>query len=415
MLSNYLKITLAVMQRRKMFTFITLFGISMTLSILIVLTAFYEHIFSANYPEPNRDRSLYLTLIEEQNTTEGGMRRGPVSLYFINNYLKTLKTPEKVAYSTVPNTINIYGNGKKMRLFFKYTDPAFWDVTRFEFLEGKPYTQRDIDNNEPFVVINDETRDGYFGKGVPAVGKTMEINGQSLKVTGVVRGCPITRMAVSADLYIPYHLEKQSEDNKEYNGSYTAIVLAKTPDDLPKIQQEFAALVPRIPLLTYGGFTPDRINASLSTYFDSIVRDMFFGSGDNSARTRFYLFIALFALLFMSLPAINLVNINISRILERASEIGIRKAFGASARKLITQFIIENIVLTIFGGLLAILISAAFLWWFNNSHLIAYADLSINWTVVAVALALSLVFGLMSGVYPAWRMSRLPAVEALKG
>lgn len=416
MLTNYLKITLAVMQRRKMFTFITLFGISMTLSILIVLTAFYEHLFSANYPEPNRERCLYATLIEEQNTKEMGTRRGPMSLYYINTYIKTLKTPEKIGYSTVPNTVNVYGNGKKLRLFFKYTDPVFWEITQFEFLEGKPYIQRDIDNNEHVVIINNETRDDYFGKGVPAVGKMLEINGQHLKVIGVIRGCPITRLVVAADVYMPYHLQKKaSTDAKEYNGNYTAIVLAKTPADLPGIQQEYAEIVPRIPLLSYGGFTPDRLNTTLSTYFDCIVRDMFFGGGPGSARTRFYLFVSIFALLFMSLPAINLVNINISRILERASEIGIRKAFGASAQKLVIQFVIENIILTLFGGLLAILISGAFIWWFNGSQLIPYADLAVNWTVVSVALALSLVFGLMSGVYPAWRMARLPAAEALRG
>jgi len=415
MLTNYLKITLAVMQRRKMFTFITLFGISMTLSILIVLAAFYEHIFSASYPEINRDRCLYATLLEEENTKEGGIRRGPMSLFYINTYIKTLKTPEKVAYSTVPNTVNTYGNGKKISLFFKYTDPIFWEITQFEFLEGKPYTQRDIDNNESVAIINDETRDDYFGKNVSAIGKTIEINGQYLRVVGVVRGCPITRMVVAADVYMPWHLQKRASVTNELNGNYTAIILAKTPADLPKIQQEYADLVPRIPLSETGGFKPDKLNTSLSSYFDSIVRDMFFGAGDSSARSRFYLFVVVFALLFMSLPAINLVNINISRILERASEIGIRKAFGASAQTLVTQFVIENIILTLFGGIVAILISAVFLWWFNNSNLIAYADLAVNWTVVAVALTLSLVFGLMSGVYPAWRMSRLPAVEALKG
>lgn len=415
MLTNYLKITLAIMQRRKMFTFITLFGISMTLSILIVLTAFYEHVFAATYPEVNRDRCLYATLLEEENTKDGGMRRGPFSLFYINTYIKSLKTAEKVAFSTVPNTVNTYGNGKKISLFFKYTDPVFWEITQFEFLEGKPYTQREIDNNESVAIINDQTRDDYFGKGVSAIGKTIEINGQYLRVIGVVRGCPITRLVTAADVYMPYHLQKRSGATTELNGSYTAIVLAKSPGDLPKIQQEYAGVLPRIPLQETGGFKPDRLNSSLSSYFDSIVRDMFFGSGNTSARTRFYLFVSLFALLFMSLPAINLVNINISRILERASEIGIRKAFGASAKTLVTQFVIENIILTIFGGVVAILISTAFIWWFNQSNLIAYADLTVNWTVAAVALVLSLVFGLMSGVYPAWRMSRLPAVEALKG
>ena len=52
----------------------------------------------------------------------------------------------------------------------------------------------------------------------------------------------------------------------------------------------------------------------------------------------------------MLLPAVNLVNLNISRIMERASEIGVRKAFGASSRTLVGQFVVENLVLTLVGA-----------------------------------------------------------------
>ena len=50
------------------------------------------------------------------------------------------------------------------------------------------------------------------------------------------------------------------------------------------------------------------------------------------------------------IPTVNLVNINISRIMERASEIGVRKAFGAPARTLVGQFLVENVLLTLVGG-----------------------------------------------------------------
>jgi len=93
----------------------------------------------------------------------------------------------------------------------------------------------------------------------------------------------------------------------------------------------------------------------------------------------------------------------------------VRKAFGASSRTLVHQFVIENVLLTLIGGALALALSGAFIFWFNRSGLIPHADLAINWTVVAMAVVLSLIFGLMSGVAPAWRMSRLPVVEALKG
>lgn len=415
MFKNYLKITLAVMRRRKFFTFISLFGISITLTILIVLTAFYEHMFAGKYPEVYRDRSLFSTMIEETDTSTGGMRRGPMSIYFIKKYISTLKTPEKVGFSSSPNTVNTYGNGKKLKLYYKYTDANFWEILSFEFLEGKPITQQHFDNNEAVAVINDETRDDYFGKGVSATGKTIEINGQNLRVIGVVRGSPITRMMVSADVYMPYHLQKVDPLTTSFNGAYQPIILAKNERDLPLVQAEFDEVVPRIPLQQDGDFKPHVLNAKLELYFESFMMSgPFGGSGNGEAQRRFYIFATLFALFFMSLPAINLVNINVSRILERSSEIGIRKAFGASSKTLVYQFVLENILLTLMGGALALIIAAVFLWWFNASHFIDYADLAINWTVVIVTIALSLVFGLMSGVFPAWRMSKLPIVEALR-
>ncbi len=63
MLKNYFKIAIAVLRRRKFFTFISLFGISFTLTILLVLTAFIEKVVGDNYPDKKRDRSLYIVRV----------------------------------------------------------------------------------------------------------------------------------------------------------------------------------------------------------------------------------------------------------------------------------------------------------------------------------------------------------------
>ena len=120
-------------------------------------------------------------------------------------------------------------------------------------------------------------------------------------------------------------------------------------------------------------------------------------------------------LLFSLLPAVNLVNLNMSRIMERASEIGVRKAFGASSRTLVGQFVVENLVLTLIGGAAGFLLSALVLRALNTSGLIPYAHFTINVRVFLYGLGLAVFFGLLSGVYPAWRMSRLHPVQALKG
>src|SRR5215217_3324173 len=97
MLKNYFKIAIAVLKRRKFFTFISLFGISFTLTILIVLTAFVDNIISPNYPEVNRERSLYITTVQQLDVKNHGQMTGPASFYYLNRYVSTLKTPSKVA------------------------------------------------------------------------------------------------------------------------------------------------------------------------------------------------------------------------------------------------------------------------------------------------------------------------------
>ncbi len=415
MLLNYLKITLAVLQRRKFFTFISLFGISLTLTILVVATAFLDHLVAAGYPEINRDRSLYIWNLKEKDTKNGGQSSGPISFWFINTYVRTLKTPAKIAAVSMFNNINIYANNHKLKVRYRYTDGNFWDITSFDFLEGKNYTQRNIENNDYVVVINDYVRDEYVGKNQPAVGKMIEIDNVNYRIIGVVRGCPITRLQVSSDLYFPYNTSKADLKKPGLRGDFSAIILPDNPSDVTKIQAEFDEVASKIKPTNTGDkwFNPDKLYVSADSYITSFTRQLK-GDGESSGTGFFFTIMFGIAFLFMSLPAINLVNINMSRIMERASEIGIRKAFGASSKTLVMQFVIENIFLTLIGGVLAIFLSLGVIYYLNNSHLIAYIDLSFNWKVFSAAILVSLIFGLLSGVYPAWRMSKLQVVDALK-
>ncbi len=159
------------------------------------------------------------------------------------------------------------------------------------------------------------------------------------------------------------------------------------------------------------------VEATPETLFDTLGR-MFIGSGTGLGTgygARLALALAIATTLFMLLPAVNLMNLNTSRIMERASEIGVRKAFGASSRALVGQFVIENVVLTLVGAALGFVIATWLLSAINSSGVIQYADLQLNYRIFAWGVGLAVVFGLVSGVYPAWRMSRLHPVQALKG
>ncbi|RYF99148.1 MAG: ABC transporter permease, partial [Chitinophagaceae bacterium] len=128
MLKNYFKIAIAVLKRRKFFTFISLFGISFTLTILMVATALADKMFSPDYPEDKQNRSLYVERIEIKNTKEGWMNMSNLSFNFFEQYVSKLKTVEKMAISSGEKSSNAYVNNKKLVISYKYTNADYWNV-----------------------------------------------------------------------------------------------------------------------------------------------------------------------------------------------------------------------------------------------------------------------------------------------
>ncbi|RDC66498.1 ABC transporter permease [Adhaeribacter pallidiroseus] len=415
MLKNYLKIAWKVLLRRKFFTFISLFGISFTLMILMVATAMVDHLTGSHTPETRMDRTLFINFNKMTNEAKGSMMNSVPSYYYLQRYVMPMKTPEKVAIGSTFKGVNSYVNNKRLSLDLKYTDANFWEILEFNFLEGKAFNQQNLKNADKLAVITDYTRDQYFGVDVPAVGKYIVVDGVRYQVCGVVEDVPISRFNSYANVWVPLSTSHINKGDISLFGEHMAIILARKSSDIPKIQAEYQHIVKQIKVPDPQNF--DRFGSYAEGILEGVVVRQLFGSryGDDSGMGKFVAVVSLIVLLFMLMPTINLVNINVSRILERSSEIGVRKAFGASSRMLIGQFLVENIFLTLLGGLLGFLLSAVALQLISSSGIIPYAQLTLNWRVFAVGIGLSLVFGLLSGVIPAYKMSKLQAVEALKG
>jgi putative ABC transport system permease protein len=372
-----------------------------------VASAFVDKIVGENYPEVNRGRSLYINFVHQENLKYSYSQNSPASYYYMDRYVNTLKTPEKVAISSLFKPVNTYVNNQKLVVNIKYTNETWWEVLQYQFLEGKPYTQQQIANGEHVAVISEDLRNDYFGDMSNVVGKYIEADNVQYRVTGVVKSVAATMLVSYADLYAPYTISKTDYRKKEISGSYSAILLARSKADFSKIQQEYLDVVAKI--------KPDNkdfdvVRSTADKYLLSFISV----NSKNNAVAIIVTVIVVFVLFVMLLPTLNLVNINISRIMERSSEIGVRKAFGASSKVLVWQFIIENIILTSLGAAIAIVLSFIILQIINSSDLIPHLTVSLNFTVLLYSLIACLLFGLLSGVYPAWRMSRLEVVAALK-
>jgi putative ABC transport system permease protein len=406
MLKNYFKIAIAVLRRRKFFTFISLFGISFTLTILMVLTAFIDKVAGDNYPDKKRDRLLYVNRVEQKG--KDNMTSGTLSYYFLSHYTGMMKTPVKVGISSGFSGTNTYVNNKKIAVSYKYTNAEFWDVIDYDFTEGRPFNKQQVDNADHVAIISEDMKKQYFGDVGPVVGKYIEADNVSYRVIGVVKNVPVTSYMFFSDIYMPYTVSKADYKSKSYGGGYMGVLLAASKDDVPKMHAEYENLMKRVPVESKDY---QHLYSHANTFFSSYVDT---GREETSGVFIVVTAITIFVFIFMLLPTLNLVNINITRIMERSSEIGVRKAFGASSKTLVYQFIVENLILTLLGGIIGTLLSVVALWAINSVNVIANLELTINFTVLFIALLVCLVFGFLSGVYPAWRMSKLNVVTALK-
>ncbi len=422
MLKNYFKIALAVLKRRKFFTFISLFGISFTLTILMVTTALIDKVLSPAYPDYRRDRSLYISQASLLNTKEGWYNGSSVSFRFLNDYVAKMKTPEKVGIFTFSSSANAYVNNKKLVIEYKYTNAPFWEIAEFDFLEGKPYNEQQVQQAARVAVITDRTATKYFGRAEGVTGKYIELDNVNYRVSGVVKGIPRSNRNFYGEIYLPYSVSKNFNGmagttgvrdlsvQDRFIGKYGAVLLARSEADVPAMRAEYAQLLKKV-------FKPQTEYDKLYIHAESIVEGLarnIFGNNEETGIVRMFTFAALLVFLFLLLPTINLVNINITRIMERSSEIGVRKAFGASSRTLVYQFLIENIILTLLGGLIGLVLSSIAIYMFNQADILPDLNLALNLKVLVFGLLLCLVFGFLSGVYPAWRMSRMNVVYALK-
>ena len=408
MLAHTLRTTVRVLLRRKFFTAVSLFGVALTLVVLVVAAAIVDHSLGPHPPEVFSERSL--GVFQASLKGEGWTRSGGAGGRLLYACARGLPGAEVTTFYTSQEQEVTYRDGERLTLWVKRADGAFWKALRFRFLEGGPFTEADDATANAVAVVNDATRRKLFGAG-PALGRTVRLDGRSFTVVGVVADVPFLRGISFADVWLPLGTTRNDDWKRQWVGDMKALVVARSRGDLPGIREEFRRRVAAVDLSGEKPF--DRLEAEAETFLEMSAKNLL-GNGPYRGPL-FVAFLSSLALAFMALPALNLVNLALSRILERSSEIGVRKAFGATRGRLVLQFVTENVVLALAGGAVGLVLAAGVLSAVNRSGLIPSAQLSVNGRVFLYGLAATLVFGVLSGALPAFRMSRLHPVEALRG
>jgi len=408
MFFNYLKMAWKVLARRKFFTFVSLFGISFTLTTLMIVVASFDHFMAPSYPETRLDRTLILARMKMQGDNSNWYS-GP-GFKFVDRYARDLPGVERMSIYTQPSGASTFQDGRKLVLRTRFTDAEYWRILEFEFVEGAPFTAADDQNANRVAVIDQRTRRRLFD-GEPALGRPVELDGVEYRIAGVVRDVPVYRANAEADVWLPLHANTAGGFFDRLLGGCQVMYLLEPGADRARVQGAFRERLTRVEF-----DDPERYHTIAGLPMTQLENAAAIDSepGETALR-RWILLWALGILAFMALPAINLVNINLSRIYERASEIGVRKAFGASGRDLVLQFVMENVVLSVLGGMIGLVATWLL---FKGATLVPqlpYYEFQLSWRIFAAALLLGTIFGLLSGVWPAWKMSRQHPVLALRG
>jgi putative ABC transport system permease protein len=415
MFKNYLLTAYKVFMRRKLFTAINLACIVITLVILIVITALAEHALAPSGVEGKSPRFLQSIRLMATNDKHTGMLTSALGYKVIDKYLRPMKSVQTVAGVTMPAEVAVYHDGTVTNLMMRRADAEYWDILDFKVLSGRVPNKDDVARGRFVATINQSTANKLF-PGATAVGRKMNVSGQQFEVIGVVED--ELHINALSDIWVPVTTFPSTEYRDQISGEFAALMMGKSPADLAAIKKEVEEVAKTIQF-NDPRFTAHEFNIAYvwaDSKADLFARMLLNNDNlpDSGAR---YLFAILIGsmLVFMLLPALNLINLNTGRILERSSEIGVRKAFGATSAQLVWQLVLENVLLCLAGGAIGLLCAQGVLWWLQDLQLVPYLKVSINFAVFGYGLLITLVFGLLSGIIPAWKMSRLDPVSALKG
>src|SRR5262245_29574972 len=200
MLINYLKLAYKVLLRRKFFTFVSLFGTSVTLLVLMIASAMLDHTFAPLSPEVRLDRTLLVTFMSmrgDQNDWSGDPGYG-----FLDRYCRGIPHVKRMSIFTGAHVTSSLVGEAKVVSQLRRTDAEYWNILDYEFVAGQAFGESEVARGSRVVVVSESAAHSLFGD-APAMGRTFEAEGQTFTVIGVVRNVSRTRESAYADIWAP--------------------------------------------------------------------------------------------------------------------------------------------------------------------------------------------------------------------
>ena len=412
----YFKQSLLMLKQNKFISAIAIIGTALAIMMIMTIIVADEIKGISSTPEINRERTLHINYQVKKDTTKNSWQSGSLSYDVVKDYLYPLKTPRYVsAVNSVdpkrPSTlVSREGSSEIINADQRLTDATYWKIFSFSFIKGRPFNEGEFNSGISVAVVSETLAKKAF-KGETALGQTILVNFKPYRIIGIVKDVSPVFKRAYGDLWVPY------SSLKKENLYFDVVIMAEKTSDFAAITAEVRNMekkynIENVPWTLF-------MKGPLDNQF--YQKDIWGNSVEDITKSitiqnRKMIFILLILLL---IPAINLSGLSLSRMKKRTEEIGIRKAFGAKRYTILIQVLFENLITSLIGGVIGLILSYVVVFrmrdWLLDipSGSTIPVNTLISIPVLLAVFAVCLVINLLSAGIPAYRASRMKIINSL--
>jgi len=306
-----------------------------------------------------------------------------------------------ISYQRSSSAQVIYNNINKNSVV-NGISPEYFDTMNIAMAEGQNFSTQDYYQGNLTAIVGVNVAKDFFGSANP-LGKVIHIANTPVQIIGIIspKGTGIGGVSQDDQIFIPYNTFVRRVMGTKFPNVVQMIAISCQSGDYTSYVEDTVTKLLRI---------NHRLNGNQENDFDIRNLSEIIATA-NSVITMITLLLSAIAAISLVVGSIGIMNMMLVSVTERTKEIGIRKAIGSTDSNILFQFLCEAVMISLLGSIIGLLLGVATL--YILSHFFS-VSVQISYFAIALSIGVSVLVGLISGIFPAIKAAKLTPIDALR-